>query len=125
MATILIIEDDCTIRENTCELLEMEGYLVQSATNGKEGFEKSVQIVPDLIVCDIIMPEMNGLALLGKLGNHPDLKTIPVILYTAKSEKKDIRVGMDSGAYDYIVKPSDLEDLLASIKRCLLGRKPV
>lgn len=114
-----------TIRENTCELLEMEGYLVQAATNGKEDFEKSKQISPDLIICDIRMPEMDGLELLGKLGNHPDLKTIPVIIYTVKSEKKDIRDVMDLGAYDYIVKPSDLEDLLASIKRCLLDRKTV
>jgi DNA-binding response OmpR family regulator len=119
MATILIIEDDRTIRENTSEFLEMEGYSIQTAPNGKVGLSKMAHFTPDLIVCDLRMPEMDGLELLGRLGKHPDLKTIPVIFFSAKSEKRDIRAGMDLGAYDYIVKPSDLEDLLASIQKCL------
>ncbi|MFX0558623.1 response regulator transcription factor [Maribacter sp. CXY002] len=123
MATIFLIEDDSTIRENTTEFLEMEGYKVKTATNGKEGLEKMSVYKPDLIVCDIRMPEMDGLELLEKLGLHTELKTVPLIFFSAKSEKKDISIGLKQGAFDYIVKPSDLDDLLASIKRCLLQRK--
>ena len=124
MPTILLIEDDKTICENTMEILEIEGYTVVTANNGKKGFQKIKHLRPDLIICDILMPEMCGLELLAKLGSHPELKTIPLIFYSARSEKKDIKTGMDLGAYDYIVKPSDLKDLLASIQRCLLERKP-
>ena len=123
MPTILLIEDDCTIRENTAEFLELEGNHTLTATNGKDGFDKISLCVPDLIVCDLLMPEMDGLALLSKLGKHRNLKTIPVIIFSAKNEKKDIKSGMSLGAYDYIVKPSDLEDLLASIRRCLKSRQ--
>ncbi len=123
MQTLLVIEDNRTIRENTAEFLEMEGYVVLTATNGINGFKKITDFRPDLIICDILMPEMGGLDLLAKLGLHKGLKTIPVIFYSAKSEKKDIKSAMDMGAYDYIVKPSDLQDLLASIRECLGNRK--
>jgi DNA-binding response OmpR family regulator len=119
MPSILLIEDNRTICENTAEILEMEGYTVLTASNGKKGFQQIRDLRPDLIVCDILMPEMGGLDLLAKLGLHSELKTIPVIFYSAKSEKKDIEKGMNLGAYDYIVKPSDLKDLLLSIQKCL------
>lgn len=123
MPTIVLVEDDRTICENTSEILEMEGYTVITAYNGKEGFQKIKTILPDLIICDILMPVMNGLDLLTNLGRHRDLKNIPLIFYSAKSEKKDIQQGMGLGAFDYIVKPSDLNDLLASIRKCLFQRK--
>lgn len=123
MATILIIEDNDVIRENTAELLEIEGYKVITAIDGKDGFDRIVDCSPDLIVCDILMPEMDGFELMGKLGKHPDLKKIPLIVFSSKSEKSDIKRGLDLGANDYIVKPSDLEDLLLSIKRSLENRK--
>ncbi|MGB5553375.1 MAG: response regulator [Flavobacteriaceae bacterium] len=123
MPTLLIIEDNRTIRENTSELLEMEGYTVIAANNGKDGFHKISNFRPDLIICDILMPGMDGLELLRKLGLHHELKTIPIIFYSAKNEKKDIKTAMDLGAYDYIVKPSDLNDLIASIQKCLIDRK--
>ncbi|MBC8767335.1 response regulator [Arenibacter sp. F26102] len=125
MATILIVEDNSTILENTSELLEMEGYAVITATNGKEGFEKILKFLPDLIISDLWMPEMGGFELLKKLGSHPDLKNIPLIFFSARSEKKEIKKGIDLGAYDFIVKPSDLSDLLVSIKNCLLSRKHI
>ncbi|GGG43230.1 hypothetical protein GCM10011414_11100 [Croceivirga lutea] len=118
MPTILVIDDNRTIQENTVEFLEMEGFYAITANNGKDGFDKICKYKPDLIVCDLLMPEMGGLELLTKLGSHTELKHIPVIIFSAKSEKMDISKGMDFGAYDYIVKPSDLEDLLASIKKC-------
>ena len=123
MATILVVEDNRTILENTTELLEMEGYSVITAANGKEGYSKVLKFLPDLIVSDIWMPEMDGFELLKTLGTHADLKNIPLIFFSARSEKKDIKKGIDMGAYDFIVKPSDLSDLLVSIKNCLLSRK--
>ncbi|GBF18278.1 MULTISPECIES: response regulator [Arenibacter] len=123
MATILVVEDNRTILENTSELLEMEGYSVITATNGKEGYSKVLKFLPDLIVSDIWMPEMDGFELLKTLGTHADLKNIPLIFFSARSEKKDIKKGIDMGAYDFIVKPSDLSDLLVSIKNCLQSRK--
>lgn len=119
MPTIVLVEDDRTVCENTAEILEMEGYTVVTASNGKKGFQIIMDLLPDLIICDILMPEMDGLELVGKLGLHSELKTIPVIFYSAKAEKKDIKKAMDLGAYDYIVKPSDLNDLLASIRKCM------
>lgn len=123
MPTLLVIEDNRVIRENTSELLEMEGYIVIAATNGNDGFRKIKDFRPDLIICDVLMPEMGGLDLLAKLGLHKQLKTIPLIFYSARSEKRDINSAMEMGAYDYIVKPSDLQDLLASIRKCLESRK--
>lgn len=117
MVSILIIDDCLAIRENTAELLELEGFHVITATNGKDGFEKVIQYAPDLIVCDILMPEMDGFEVLRKLGTYPEYKTIPLIFFSAKSEKKEISKALESGAYDYIVKPSELDDLISSIKR--------
>jgi len=119
MPTIVLVEDNRTVCENTAEILEMEGYTVITASNGQKGFQKIMDFLPDLIICDILMPKMDGLELVGKLGLHSKLKTIPVIFYSAKSEKKDIKRAMNLGAYDYVVKPSDLNDLLASIRKCL------
>ncbi len=123
MVTIVLIEDYTDILEGTAELLELEGYQVIMAKNGKEGLLIIKQTPPDLIICDVRMPEMDGLALLACLGLHADLKRIPFIFYSAKSEKKDIQKGLDAGANDYVVKPSELTDLLESIKKCLPVRK--
>lgn len=122
MVLILLIDDCMAIRENTAELLELEGYNVITTSNGKRGYEKAIQFAPDLIVCDILMPEMDGFELLRKLGLHPKLKTIPVIFFSAKSERKDILKGLELGAYDYIVKPSELNDLISSINRFIANR---
>ncbi|HZJ18898.1 MAG TPA: response regulator [Pricia sp.] len=123
MTSILLIEDFTAIREGTAELLELEGYRVITAKNGKEGLEKIKRIPPDLVICDVRMPEMDGLTLLGNLGAHRDLKRIPFIFYSAKSEKRDIKTGLDAGADDYLVKPCELKELLGSIKKCLLKGK--
>ena len=117
MPTILIIEDNRMLLENTAEFLEMEGYEAIMAIDGKEGYEKICSSMPDLVICDLLMPEMGGLELMNRMATHDHLKNIPVIIYSAKSEKKEISRILESGAYDYIIKPSDLEDLLASIKK--------
>lgn len=123
MPLLLLIEDNRTIRENTAELLVMEGYEVITANNGLNGFTKIVDHRPDLIICDVLMPQMGGLELLAKLGLQPELKRIPLVFYSAKSEKKDIQKGMDAGAYDYITKPCELRDLLLSIEKYFKEKK--
>ncbi|WP_052698871.1 response regulator transcription factor [Flagellimonas lutaonensis] len=118
-ACILIIEDDTCILNNTAELLQLEGYTVMTASDGKIGMEKILHSPPDLIICDLLMPKMDGLTLLETLGKHPKLKKIPFIFSSAKSEKTDIEKGLAFGADDYLVKPFGLDELLKSIKKCL------
>lgn len=123
MIRILIIEDNSTIRENTAELLELEGYSTLTASNGRTGLEKIKLHIPDLILCDLRMPEMDGFTVLKHLGEQPGLKRIPFIFFSAKSEKKEVNQGIDAGADDYLTKPFELEELLASIEKCLKGKR--
>lgn len=83
MPTLLLIEDNRTILENTAEPLAMEGFAIITANDSSKGFQKIVDYRPDLIICDVLMPEMDGLELLAKLGMHPELKKIPLIFYSA------------------------------------------
>ncbi len=124
MIRILVIEDDLTLRGNTAELLELEGYEVTTATNGRTGLQRIKQNPPDLILCDLRMPEMDGFTLLGHIGQFSELKRIPFIFFSAKSEKIDIKAGLDAGADDYLTKPFELKDLLASIEKCLHKNQP-
>ncbi|MBT8184058.1 MAG: response regulator [Eudoraea sp.] len=119
MTRILVIEDDVTICGNTAELLELEGFLVTTASDGKIGLEKIRNKIPDLILCDLRMPQMDGFTVLKHLGEDPDLKRIPFIFFSAKSEKIDIRAGIEAGADDYVVKPFEFEELLRAIQKCL------
>ena len=113
---LLIIEDNEEIRENTAEILELAGYDVEVAENGKVGTRQAIAFKPDLIICDIMMPELDGYGVLNILSRNPDTSTIPFIFLTAKSEPADIRKGMNLGADDYIVKPFDETDLLEAIE---------
>jgi CheY-like chemotaxis protein len=122
MIRILIIDDHATILENTAELLDLEGYETITASNGKEGLEKIIRLLPDVVLCDLRMPKMDGFTVLKMMGEHPDLKRIPFIFFSAKSEKIDIRLGLDSGADDYLTKPFELVDLLHAIEKCLLKK---
>lgn len=119
MTRILIIEDDVNILANTAELLQLEGYLATTASNGKLGLEKIKCETPDLILCDILMPEMDGFAVLTHVAQDPELKRIPFIFFSAKSEKLDVKAGIDAGADDYLTKPFELEDLLITIEKYL------
>lgn len=115
MKTILIIEDDIVLRETTAEILELENYKVVTAPNGKRGVEQAKIMLPDLILCDIMMPEMDGYELLEILSKEEQTKRIPFIFMSAKTEIKDIRKGMDLGADDYLTKPVSEELLLSAI----------
>ena len=116
MKTILIIEDDSVLRENTAELLELSNYKVITASNGKNGVELAKQELPDLIVCDIMMPELNGYDTLKVLSKNNKTKRIPFIFLSAKTEHKDVRKGMNMGADDYITKPFTEDELISAIE---------
>lgn len=109
---ILLIEDSLEMRENTAELLQLAGYEVQTATNGIEGLAQLQNIRPELILCDIMMPELDGFGVLRAVKNIPTLAFTPFVFVTAKSEKHDFREGMDLGADDYLVKPFSGDELL-------------
>jgi CRP/FNR family transcriptional regulator, polysaccharide utilization system transcription regulator len=112
MSTILVIEDNVSMRENTSELLELAGYNVVAAVNGKEGLDLARKNNPDLILCDIMMPELDGYGVRRALENIPDLVGVPFVYLSAKAEKSDFRFGMDLGADDYLTKPFTGDDLL-------------
>src|ERR1700712_1641885 len=113
---ILIIEDNDDIRENVIEILELAGYTVSSASNGKEGVELAFKDVPDIILCDIMMPELDGYGVLYMLSKRPETIAIPFIFLTAKAEHFDRRKGMEMGADDYLTKPFDGMELLSAIE---------
>lgn len=110
--TILIIEDNIDMRENTAEILELANFNVLSANDGKEGLELAKKNKLDLILCDIMMPELDGFGVLRAIENIPEMAGIPFVFITAKSEKSDFRKGMDLGADDYLTKPFTGNDLL-------------
>ena len=120
MKKILIIEDNDDIRENLAEILELAGYEAHTAENGKKGVEKAEQIVPDLILCDIMMPVLDGYGVLSIVNKKPILADIPFVFLTAKSEKTDFRYGMNLGADDYITKPFETNELLSVIEMRLV-----
>lgn len=114
--TILIIEDSKDIRESTAEILEFSGYGVLQASNGKKGVEMATGQRPDLILCDIMMPELDGYGVLYLLNKNPETDSIPFIFLTAKAERIDFRKGMEMGADDYLTKPFDDLELLSAIE---------
>ncbi len=112
---ILIIEDNDGIRENVVEILEMANYTVYKANNGKLGLEMALKHLPDIILCDIMMPELDGYGVLHMLNKNAETSTIPFIFLTAKADHKDLRKGMEMGADDYLTKPFDDMELLNAI----------
>lgn len=116
MTKILIIEDNNDIRENVVEILRLAGYEVHEADNGKAGAELAIKIIPDLVLCDIMMDNLDGYGVLHLLNKHAQTKAIPFIFMTAKSERSDIRKGMELGADDYLTKPFDDTELLNAIE---------
>ena len=116
MKKILLIEDDIVLRENTAELLELSDYEVATASNGKIGVELAIKNTPDIIICDIMMPELDGYGVLEALSKNKNTKYLPFIFLSAKTERKDIRKGMDLGADDYITKPFGEEELVNAIE---------
>jgi len=116
MKKVLLIEDDSVLRDNTAELLELSEYEVITAPNGKIGVELAKTELPNIVVCDIMMPELDGYGVLENLAKNDDTKYIPFIFLSAKTERKDVRKGMDLGADDYITKPFNEEELISAIE---------
>ncbi len=119
MTSILLIEDDTDINETTEELLEIAGFEVFTANNGQLGLELVHTKSPDVILCDIWMPEKSGYEVLDHLKSNPKTSGIPFIFFSARTEPRDIRKGLAMGAEGYISKPFTEEELLGTIKRVL------
>lgn len=116
MTKILLVEDNEEIRENSKEILELANYQVATAVNGKDGYTMALQDTPDLIICDIMMPVLDGYGLLHLISKNESLKSIPFIFLTAKTERTDFRKGMEMGADDYITKPFTDTELMNAIE---------
>ena len=116
MTKILVIEDEETVRENILELLDAEGFEAIAAENGRIGLNLAQQHRPDLILCDIRMPELDGYGVLSALRSAPETAEIPFLFLTAKAAKTDVNLGMELGASNYITKPFTLMELLTAIE---------
>lgn len=115
MKTILLIEDNADILANTAEILELSNYKVIPAENGKIGVEQAVKHRPDLIICDIMMPVLDGYGVLHAVHKNETIKNTPFIFLTAKTDRQDFRKGMELGADDYITKPFSGTELLNAV----------
>ena len=115
MKKILVIEDEPAMRSNLRDILELENFSPLTAANGREGIATATRELPDLILCDVMMPEQDGHAVLAALRADAATAKIPFVFLTAKGEHADIRTGMNLGADDYLVKPVKVDDLLAAI----------
>ena len=123
MTKILVIEDADPLRNDIVEMLAFEGFDVASAENGIVGVEVAREYKPDLIICDIMMPELDGYGVLNALRKDDQMVTVPFIFLTAKTDRTDIRHGMGLGADDYLTKPFVASELLESIQARLDKRK--
>ena len=116
MSKVLIIEDEKNIRETIKEILELNDYEIATAENGLIGIAKALQFKPDLIVCDVMMPEMDGFETLRNIRAINDISNTPFVFLTAKTETRDFREGMNSGADDFLNKPFNTQELLEVIQ---------
>lgn len=116
MVKVLVIEDHQTVCQTIKRLLEKAGYEVSTAHNGTDGIQLALEILPELIICDVMMPGMNGFEVLKDLSANDETSSIPFIFLTARAEMADLRHGMELGADDYLVKPFKANDLLNAIR---------
>ncbi len=116
MKNLLVIEDEKHTRENLVTILEMEGYAVRSAKDGEEGVAAAFADVPDLILCDVTMPKLDGHGVLVALREDDRTVSVPFIFLSAKGERPDIRAGMNLGADDYLTKPASAAEVVAAIE---------
>jgi CheY-like chemotaxis protein len=123
MKKILVIEDEAQTRESFLECLEAEGFDAVGAENGRVGVQRAKEQLPDLVICDILMPELDGYGVLAQLRYNPVTAIIPFIFLTAKTTEAERRYGIELGADDYLTKPCTAESLLRMIaKVCELTR---
>jgi len=117
--SILVIEDEAPIRDNLRRFLALEGYTVATEPNGALGLKRALAELPDLILCDVMMPEMNGFEVLAQLRQSGSLAQVPFIFLTASADRDSIAKGVALGAADYVTKPFDLTQLAALVRRRL------
>ena len=115
MNKILVIEDETHVREIVVEILTAEDFTVVEANNGEMGLHVAVQELPDLIICDVMMPALDGYGTIAELRKNPITQTIPTIFLTAKASKGDMRQGMKLGADDYLTKPFTRDELMDAV----------
>jgi CheY-like chemotaxis protein len=121
---VLVVDDDRVIQQLLQVNLELEGYdVVATASDGREALDKIGKLKPDLVILDVMMPKMDGLAVCRHLKSNPDLAKIPVILLSARAQDMDIRDGLDLGANAYLTKPFDPVELLDVVGRLLKGER--
>lgn len=120
MSLILYIEDNSYNRENGMEILELAGYEVITAINGVDGVALAIERVPDLIICDILMPKLDGYETIQQIKGNPKLAKIPFMFATASAQKSEMQRGLDLGANAYIRKPFDGQELLDTVKGLLV-----
>jgi len=123
MKKILVIEDEPEVRDNIAEILQLSGYEVMRASEGLSGVETALTALPDLIICDITMPGLDGYEVLHSLHRHPRTSGIPFIFLTASTEKEQVRKAMTAGADDYLTKPFEGIELLNAVESCLKKRQ--
>ena len=119
MARVLVIEDEAPLRANLVRILSAEGHEVRAAADGDEGLRSAQHSAPDLVICDILMPRVDGYAVLAALRSHPATAGVPFVFLTASADKEDLARGLASGANDYVTKPFRIADLLAAVERLL------
>ncbi len=120
MTKILVIEDEQYTRENLATILEMEGYQAVTAPDGESGVAAALRESPDLILCDVTMPKLDGYGVLAALHKESRTRSVPFIFLTARGDRPDVRTGMNLGADDYLTKPASAEEVLAAIESRLI-----
>lgn len=116
MKKILVIEDEKHTRENLCTILEMEGYQPIAAEDGQAGVTAAMGDTPDLVLCDVTMPKLDGYGVLAALRKNENTMSVPFIFLTARGDRPDVRSGMNLGADDYLTKPASAAEVLAAIE---------
>lgn len=124
MASLLIIEDEDSLRATLAERLSLEGFQVETAETGEKGIERARQERPDLILCDILMPGIDGYGVFRELRGRADTAKIPFVFLSAKTDPRDVRAALDLGVDDYLGKPVAKSDLLQAIHRQLHKPQP-
>lgn len=114
--TILLIEDEAPIRGNLREMLEAEGYAVREGVDGEDGIRQALREVPDLVICDVMMPGKDGYAVLAELRQRDDTLEVPFLFLTARADRESLRKGMELGAEDYLTKPFTRAEVLAAVE---------
>lgn len=112
---VLVIEDEDLVREGIVLILQVNGYDVYTANNGRKGVDEAKKVIPDLIISDVMMPELDGYGVLEELRGTKETSTIPFLFLTAKADKSDIRQGMNLGADDYLTKPFEIDELIEAV----------